>query len=140
MSNMITSKNILNYDYNMLLELLYFIVDELRAIKKNKEGQQLTRADRYKKNLLVKSLISVEYLKNEIYEYQENYSIRNHEIATQSTTSPLKFILDALQKELIELDTLSENIEFVEHAIKRKYILSKAMPPLKNLSNHLGER
>ena len=137
---MITHKNVLNYDYNMLLKLLYFIVDELRAIKKNNERKQLTRADRYRKNLLVKSLISVEYLKNEIYEYQENYKIRNDEIGTQSTTSPLNIILDALQKELIELEELSENVEFVEHAIKRKYILSKALPPLKNLANHLGEQ
>ena len=140
MSSVTARKITLNYDYNMLLDLLYFIVDELRAIKKNNESKRLKKDDRYKKNLLVKSLISVEYLKNEIYEYQENYNIRNIELNTQSTASPLNSMLDALQDELKELDQLSKNDEFVEYSLNRKYSLSKAISPLKTLANHLGNR
>ena len=36
----------------MLINLLYFIVDKLRKIKKNNESQILNKADRYRKIFL----------------------------------------------------------------------------------------
>ena len=139
MSSITTNNNTLNYDYNLLLNLLYFIVDELNTIKKNNE-KKLTRTDKYKKKLLVKSLLSVEYLKNEIYEQQENYKIRDDKIVFQSITSPLELILNALQEELKKLEELSGNSELVEYSKKRKYIISKVMPPLKTLASYIGKR
>ena len=128
----------INYDYKMAMNLFNYIIDELSALKNNTKDQILDRKDKVKQKLLIKSLNSVESLLNDIHHHKEIYENTTTSISIDVIPiSPLNLTIEALQIELKKIDKSSNDKKFAEISKTRKRIISKALPPLKNLANHI---
>ena len=129
----------MSYDYEMAIKLFNFIIDELSELKTNNDGIKLSKSDKNKKKLLMKSLDSVEILLKDISRHQENFKIQVVEINDNATsTSPLNLMLEALRIELTRLDALSYDDKFVEISKIRRLNISKSLPPLEKLASHIA--
>jgi len=128
----------INYDYKMAMDLFNYIIDELSRLKNNTKDQIPDRKDKVKQKLLIKSINSVESLLNDIHRHEEIYENTSTNISIDVIPmSPLNLTIEALQIELKKIDKSSNDKKIAEISKMRKRIISKALPPLKDLANHI---